>query len=127
MTLPSSLRLLMVHVCIWPRILFPSIMNPPPYWSESCRKEIAPSFLMKTLPQLEASVAQEPLVSNAFAGVPQIEEDTSAEIRTSILDFIVRSPQANFSVAWWFCLSLGRLRTRAGPIGSHVVRVIPIE
>src|SRR5450755_1474619 len=98
MTLPSSFRLLMVQVCIWPRTLSPSIMNPPPYWSESCRKEIAPSFLMKTWLQAEGAVAHEPFNSNAFAGVPRtIQLDASAEPRASTLDFICLSLQKQLS------------------------------
>src|ERR1700685_2611023 len=109
MTLPSSFRLLMVQVCIWPRTLSPSMMNPPPYWSESCRNDIAPSFLMKTCPQAEGEVAHEPLNSNAFAGVPKaIQLAASAGTSACILDFICLSLQVNLAllVVCLYCLGL---------------------
>src|SRR5271155_5885490 len=109
MRLPSSFRLLMVQVCIWPRILSPSRMNPPPYWSESCRNDIAPSFLMKTWPQAEGSVAHEPLYSNAFARVPKaIQLATNAGTSASILNFICLSLQGNLAllVVCLYCLGL---------------------
>src|SRR3954464_13405145 len=79
----------MVQVCIWPRTLSPSKMTPPPYWSESCRKEIAPSFLMKTWPHAEAEVAHEPFRSTAFAGVTTaIKLAASVEVRANVLNFM---------------------------------------